>query len=120
MLLLVLLTIFGHGSLLAAHAVLGALVLLSGVGAIFMRAARRVTLYLLGAQVVFGFIVAGVLKLQPPAAHVILALLLGGLYAAANAMERRGRFPALIRGLLLLGVVLIAVTYYVGEHALGP
>jgi hypothetical protein len=118
MLLLVSLTLFGHGPLLAAHAVLGSLVLLAGVGAIWIRPARRVTLYLLGAQILFGFSIAGVLKLQPPAAHVILALLVGGVYAAANALERRARSPALIRGLLIVGVLLIAVTYYIGEHAL--
>jgi hypothetical protein len=119
MVLLEFVTTFGHGPLLTAHALLGTAVLLAGIAAVFLRPARRVTLYLLGAQILLGAAVSGMLKIAPPPVHAIAAVLVGGVYAAANAMERRGRPPALVRGILILGAVLIAFTYYVGEHALG-
>lgn len=109
---------FGHGPLLTAHALLGSLVLLSAVAALFVRAARRVTLYLLALQIVFGGIVSGALKVPPPALHALLALVAGGVYAAANAFERRGKSPAAVRAMLVLGVLIIASVYYLGEHAL--
>lgn len=109
---------FDHGPLLAAHSLLGSLVLLSAVAALFVRGARRATLYALGLQIVLGAIVSGVLKIPPQPLHALLPLLAGGVYATANAFERKGRSPALVRGLLVLGVLMLASTYYIGEHTL--
>jgi hypothetical protein len=104
--------------LLTAHAAIGSLVLLLAVAALFVRWARRATLYALIVQIVVGAIVSGALKLPPPALHALLALLVGGVYAMANAFERKGRSPVLVRGLLVLGVLMLAAAYYIGEHAL--
>lgn len=109
---------FGHGPLLAAHALLGTLVLLSALAALFVRWARRATLYGLGLQIVLGAVVSGVLKLPAQPVHVLLPVFAGGMYAMANAFERKGRPPALVRGILLLGFLMLAATYYIGEHAL--
>ena len=115
---LALAAMFGHGPLLTAHALVGTLVLLLAVGALFVRWARRATLYALVLQIVLGAIVSGVLKLPPQPLHALLPLLAGGVYAMANAFERKGRSPALVHGVLVLGVLMLASTYYIGEHAL--
>jgi hypothetical protein len=109
---------FGYGPLLTAHALLGTLVLLSALAAVFVRWARRATLYGLGLQIVLGAVVSGVFKVPPQPLHVLLPVLAGGVYAMANAFERKGRPPALVRGMLLLGVAMIAATYYIGERGI--
>jgi hypothetical protein len=118
MMVLAIAVMFGHGPLLAAHALVGTLVLLFAVAAFFVPWARRATLYALGSQIVLGAVASGVLKVPPQPLHALLPLLTGGVYAMANAFERKGRPPALIQAMLGLGVLALATTYYIGEHAL--
>lgn len=112
------LTMFSHGPLLSAHAVLGIVVLLLAVLAFFFVWARRAVLYVLAAQIVLGLVTAAMSGLMPQALHALLAVLVGGVYAAANAAERKGRPLAVVRGLLGLAFVMVAAVYYIGEHAL--
>jgi hypothetical protein len=118
MISLAFLTMFSHGPLLTTHALVGTLVLLTAFVAIFAPWARRPVLYLLVLQIVIGGAVSGMLKLQPPVLHMLLAVLVGGVYAMAGASERRGRPPAVVRSMLVLAAGMIAYVYYIGEHAL--
>ena len=74
-------------------------------------------LYLLVLQIVVGAAVWGVLKIAPPLAHWLLAILNGGVYAMANVFERRGRPRGLVIGMLVLGAVIFFVVYGLGMHA---
>lgn len=103
--------------LLAVHSVVGLLVLGLAVAAIFLPKARRWTLYALLAQIALGVATWGQTGLRPPALHWILAVLVGGMYAAANAMERKGRPAALVRGILIAAAVVILAVYGIGSAA---
>lgn len=111
-------TMFGHGPLIAAHALLGIAVVLLALLAFALPWARRGVLYALAAQIVLGIMTALMTGLTPPIPHALLAVLAGGVYAAANAAERKGRPVAVVRGLLGLGALMLAAVYYIGEHAL--
>ena len=103
--------------ILNVHNVLGSIVVLVSVAAIFWLPARRIVLYLLVLQIVVGFAVWGITKLVPPPAHWILAILNGGTYAMVTAFERRGRPRGLIIGMLVIGALIFVVVYSLGMHA---
>jgi peptidoglycan/LPS O-acetylase OafA/YrhL len=116
--LALLLMMFGHGPVLGAHTVVGILVFLLAIAAIFVGWARRVVLYALALQIAIGALAWATQGLQPPLLHWTLAVLCGGLYAMAGAAERRGRPAAYVRTLLIVAALVIGVVYYVGEHTL--
>jgi len=99
------------------HYGLGFVVLATALAALFLAPARRYVLYVLILQVAVGAIVWWRLGTPPPALHWILALLSGGIYAMANAFERRGRPQGLVLGMLALGLVVFAYIFYLGMHA---
>ncbi len=103
--------------LLTSHMALGGLLVLAALAAIFYVPARRIVLYLLVLQIVFGAVVWSVTKLVPPPAHWVLAIVNGGVYAASSAFEKRGRKP-LALGFAVLGFVLFAYVFHLGQHAL--
>ncbi|MGH7727722.1 MAG: hypothetical protein ACREM2_02860 [Vulcanimicrobiaceae bacterium] len=103
--------------LLNAHDGLGFLVFLLALAAIVWAPARRYVLYALALQILLGAALWGVGKVGPPPVHWILALLTGGIYAMANAFERRGRPRALVLGTLVLGAVVIALVFSIGMNA---
>ena len=102
--------------ILTIHYALGFVVLATALAALFLAPARRYILYVLILQILVGAIVWWRLG-PPPAAHWILAVLSGGIYAMANAFERRGRPPGLILAVLALGFVVFAVIFYLGMNA---
>ncbi|HTV72672.1 MAG TPA: hypothetical protein VME66_03070 [Candidatus Acidoferrales bacterium] len=116
--LAMLLMMFEHGPVLGVHTVVGILVFLLAIAAIFVGWARRVVLYALVVQILLGATAWATLGLHPPLLHWLLALLSGGLYAMANAAERRGRSPAMVRTILVVAAVVIGGVYSLGEHAL--
>jgi hypothetical protein len=103
--------------MLQIHYAFGFLVVLASLAAIVLPVARRVVVYALLVQVVLGgatWILTGV---KPPAAHWILAILVGGVYAMANAFERKGRPKAAIIGVTVVGALVVACIFYLGMHA---
>jgi len=104
--------------MLNVHYALGALVLVTAVGAIFYAPARRYVLYLIALQIVAGALTWWTTQLVLPPAHWILALMTGGLYAVANAFERRGRSRALVTFVTILAAGVIMYISYLGVHAL--
>ena len=106
-------------AILNIHNVTGALLVLLAVVAIFWTPARRYVLYLLVLQIIIGAIVWASTKVAPPPAHWILAILGGGVYAMASAFERRGRPQGLVVGTLVLGALVFAYVYHLGQHAVG-
>ena len=105
-------------AILNVHNLVGTILVLTSLGAIFWAPARRYILYVLVLQIVLGAAVWGITKLPPPPAHWILAILSGGVYAMANVFERKGRPRGLTVGVLGLGFVIYAYVYYLGMHAL--
>jgi hypothetical protein len=103
--------------MLISHLVLGAVVLAAALGAIFSTAARRVVVYLLTLQIVVGAVLWWTTKASPPPLHWILSLLIGGVYAAANALDRRGRAKSTILALTLFGALLFSYIFLVGMQA---
>jgi hypothetical protein len=103
--------------ILSVHNIIGMVVVLVAIAAIFWLPARRIVLYLLVLQIVVGAAVWGVTKIAPPAAHYILAILNGGVYAMAAVFERRGRPRGLVIGMLVLGAIIFVVVYGLGMHA---
>jgi hypothetical protein len=116
--LALLVMMFGHGPVLGAHTVLGILVFLLAIAAIFVGWARRVVLYALALQIALGAYAWATQGVPPPLLHWLLALLCGGLYAMASAAERRGRPASLVRALSILAALVITVIYYLGERRL--
>ncbi len=104
-------------TILTVHYVLGTLLVLMSLAAIFWGPARRYILYVLVLQILLGFAVWGVTGIVPPAAHWILAILTGGVYAMATAFERKGRPRGVVLGTLVVGFVLFAYVYNLGQHA---
>jgi peptidoglycan/LPS O-acetylase OafA/YrhL len=103
--------------LLSVHYALGYLVVAVALAAIFWQPARRIVLYVLVLQILAGGIVWAKGGIAPPPAHWILAILNGGVYALANALERRGRPRALVLGTLVLGFAIFAVIFSLGMNA---
>jgi len=104
--------------MLNVHYALGALVLVTAVGAIFFAPARRYVLYLLALQIVAGALTWWTTQLAPPPAHWILALMTGALYAVGSAFERRGRSRTLVTFVVILAAGVIVYISYLGMHAL--
>jgi hypothetical protein len=105
--------------LLNVHYALGFFVVAVALAAIFWQPARRIVLYVLVLQIVVGGIVWAKGGIAPPPLHWILAVLNGGVYAMANAFERRGRPRGLVVGTLVLGFVIFAFTFSLGMNAVG-
>jgi hypothetical protein len=103
--------------ILNVHNVLGTLVVLVSIAAIFWLPARRVVLYVLVLQIIVGGAVWGLTKIVPPLAHWLLAILNGGTYAMANVFEKRGRPRGLVIGMLVLGAAIFILVYSLGMHA---
>ena len=104
-------------AILNVHNVLGTVLILTSLAAIFWAPARRYVLYVLVLQIVLGAIAWSVTKLPPPTAHWLLAVLNGGTYAMATAFEKRGRPRPLVLGMLVLGFAVFAIVYAIGMHA---
>jgi hypothetical protein len=103
--------------MLNVHYALGAIVLIFALAALVNARARRLVQYVLALQIVVGLSVWFSIHVAPPPAHWILALVAGGVFAAANALERRGRPRGTVIAVSALGVVLVAYIYYLGMHA---
>ncbi len=104
-------------AILNVHNVTGLILVLLSVVAIFWIPARRYVLYLLVLQIIIGAVVWSTTRLVPPLAHWILAILNGGVYAMATVFERRGRPRGLVVGMLVLGFLIFAYIYNLGQHA---
>jgi hypothetical protein len=102
---------------LQLHQGIGYIVVLGAVIALFDRRARRIELFILLAQVLIGIALWAMLRHGPPLLHWLLALIAGGIYAMANAFERRGRPPGQVRALLVLALVIVAIVFYLGMSA---
>lgn len=103
--------------ILSVHYAIGTLLVLLALAAIFWAPARRYVLYVLILQIVLGAAAWGTTRLAPPAAHWILAILSGGAYALATAFERRGRSRGVVLGALIVGLLILAFVYQLGQHA---
>ena len=104
--------------ILTAHYVVGSLVLLLALLAIFWPWARRAVQWTILVQVVLGALVWSTTKLTPNIVHWVLPLFVAGAYPAARRMEAQGRPAGSARFVLIVAFVLIAVVFYLGEHAL--
>jgi hypothetical protein len=105
-------------TILNVHYAVGLLLFLTSLGAIFVAPLRRYVVYVLLLQIVLGAVTWSVTKLVPPAPHWILAILAGGVWPMANALERRGRPKAAVMGVSAVGAVILAYVIYLGMHAL--
>jgi hypothetical protein len=103
--------------MLNLHLGFGYLVVVGAVLALFSPQARRIELYVLLVQVVAGAALWVMQRHGPPVLHWVLALVAGGIYAMANAFERRGRPALQVRGLLVLAFVIVAFVFYLGQQA---
>ncbi|MBD5656578.1 MAG: hypothetical protein IAI50_15560 [Candidatus Eremiobacteraeota bacterium] len=104
-------------AILNVHYVLGMLLFLTAIAAIFLAPARRYVVYVLALQIVVGAVTWSVTKGAPPAAHWILAILVGGVWPMANALERRGRPRAAVMGISAVAVIVLAYVIYLGMRA---
>ncbi len=94
------------------------LLLLVALAGVFVPVARRIVVYVLLLQIILGLFVWQTTKLVPPAQHWILAILVGGVWPMANALERRGRPKSAVAAVSAVGVLVLAYVIYVGTHAL--
>jgi hypothetical protein len=99
------------------HLYFGMLLVATAAVAIFWRAARRVVQYVLGVQILLGI---GMLfshyRVTP--VHWILALVAGALWGVASAFERRGRSAALVIGVCVLALVILAYVFHLGQSSM--
>jgi hypothetical protein len=103
--------------LLNAHYGFGFLLVALALAAIFWRPARRYVMWALVVQIVLGGIVWLRGGVAPPPVHWVLAILDGGVYAMANAFERRGRPQGVVVGTLVLGFAIFAIIFSIGMSA---
>jgi hypothetical protein len=103
--------------LLATHYAIGLLVVVAAVAGIFFRPVRRFVIYALVLQIVLGTVAWYTLHLSVPPAHWILSLLVGGVYSAASIAEKRGQSPRLVAGLAMVGALVIALVFHLGQRA---
>jgi len=101
--------------MLTLHFVVGIVLILTALAAIFVPAARTAVVYVLLVQVLIGVVVWRTTGVLPPLGHWLLAILAGGLYPMANAFERKGRPKALVMGILVLGAVVFLAVFGIGE-----
>ncbi len=97
-----------HNVLLSAHLGVGYLVFVSAIAAIFVPVFRKIVLYVLVVQILVGFALWGLAHAPAPQPlHWIAAILVGGVYAAGSAAERRGRttLPFTIAGAIVIAIV---------------
>jgi hypothetical protein len=100
--------------LIMTHYAIGFVVLATALAALFLAPARRYILYILILQILVGGILWWRGGVPPPPLHWILAILSGGVYAMANAFEKRGRPQGLVTGTLVLGFVMFVIIFYLG------
>jgi CHASE2 domain-containing sensor protein len=103
-------------SLLTIHLYLGFLVVLLALLAVWRRSDRRITLYVVTAQILLGIILM-VQGLRVPALHPALAILAWAGYMGANALARR---PGPARNALVvsaLASILVVVAFGIGQMA---
>jgi len=104
--------------MLYVHYAVGLLLFLTALVAIFYAPARRYLDYVLALQIVLGVATIFTLKLAPPAAHWILAVLTGGIWPMGRALARRGRPPGVVAAVFAFGALILAYVIYLGMHAL--
>ncbi len=104
-------------TILYLHYGLALVLFLTAVVAVFVPRVRKVIDYLLVLQIGLGIGTWVTGKVAPPALHWILAILVGGVWPVARALDRRGRPRAATMGLAALGVVVLAFIMYLGMHA---
>jgi hypothetical protein len=102
--------------MLQIHYWFGIIILLGAIAAIISRPARRVVLYALLAQIVIGLLAWRNGGIAPPPLHWLLAVVVGGLYAFANVLERRGRPASTVTGVLVVALFLLAAVFYIGQR----
>jgi hypothetical protein len=103
--------------ILKIHNAVALLLFLAAVLAIFMPVVRRYVVYVLALQIVLGVTVWLKVGLVAPPAHWILAILVGGVWPMANALERKGRPKAAVMAVSAVGAVIVAFVLYLGMHA---
>ena len=104
--------------ILKIHNIVAVLLFLVAVAAIFVPIVRRYVVYVLALQIILGVALWYKVHLVPPPAHWILAILVGGVWPMANALERRGRPKAAVMTVSAVGAVVVAFVMYLGMHAL--
>ncbi len=105
--------------ILIAHEAAGVIVVLLAIAALFNGRARRAVVYALAVQILIGAVAWHGGAPPPPALHWILALASGGVYAMANAAERRGRPAGTVRALTIAGALILALIFSIGMNAMG-
>lgn len=103
--------------MLNVHYALGTIVFLCALLAILFAPLRRVVQYLLALQIVVGAVLWAMLRVAPPPAHWLLAILIAGVYPMANAMGRRRRPKVAVMTVCAFAAVVIAYVIYLGMHA---
>jgi hypothetical protein len=104
--------------ILKIHNAVALLLFLAALLAIFVPVVRRYVVYVLALQIVLGVAVWYKTHLVPPPAHWILAILVGGVWPMANALERKGRPKAAVMAVSAVGAVIVAFVIYLGSSAL--
>ena len=103
--------------ILKIHNIVALLLFIVAVAAIFVPVARRYVVYVLALQIVLGIALWLKVHLVAPPAHWILAILVGGVWPMANALERKGRPKAAVMTVTAVGAVIVALVLYIGMHA---
>jgi hypothetical protein len=104
-------------TILHIHYGLALVLFLAAVAAIFVPRSRQLVDYILALQIVIGVALWAVLKVGPPAAHWILALVVGGIWPVARGLEKRGRPKAVAMAVCAAGAVIVAFIIYLGMKA---
>ncbi len=102
--------------ILKIHNIVALLLFVIAIAAIFVPVARRYVVYVLALQIVLGIALWLKVHLVAPPAHWILAILVGGVWPMANALERKGRPKAAVMTVSAVGAVIVALVLYIGMH----
>jgi hypothetical protein len=105
--------------LLQIHYGLGLVLFLTAIAAIFVPKSRQLVDYVLALQIVVGVATWAVLKSAPPAAHWILALVVGGIWPVARGLDKRGRPKPVAMAVCAAGALIVAFIIYLGMKAVG-
>jgi hypothetical protein len=103
--------------ILKIHNIVALLLFVVALAAIFVPVARRYVVYVLALQIVLGITLWLKVHLVAPPAHWILAILVGGVWPMANALERKGRPKAAVMAITAVGALIVALVIYIGTHA---
>lgn len=103
-------------TLLTVHLWLGILTAALTVGAVWWRLGRRITLYVVTAQILLGNVLF-VQRLQAPWYHYALAAAGWAGYMVASAFERRGASRGLVLTISAVSSILILVAFAIGQGA---